>query len=157
MTRGTRWSVVVAAMWLAGSTAAAGYAFASGSTTASADHEVLGPGPVTVTLRIEHSRFEPARIRVRPRTTLTFRVVNEDPITHELIIGDDAVHQRHESGTHAVHGAVPGEITVGPGEVGSTTYELHSPGTVLLACHLPGHFAYGMVGEVVVSGASTTT
>jgi uncharacterized cupredoxin-like copper-binding protein len=32
----------------------------------------------------------------------------------------------------------------------ATAYTFHTPGVVLFACHLPGHFAYGMVGEVVV-------
>jgi uncharacterized cupredoxin-like copper-binding protein len=147
--------LVVVVVWLAGSLAAAGFAFASGETPRSGD-EVLGPGRATVTLVIEHSRFEPARITVRPHTTLTLRVVNRDPITHELIIGDESIHALHEAGTHGVHGAVPGEVTVAPGEVGTTTYELHEPGVVLFACHLPGHFAYGMVGEVVVEDGSIT-
>ena len=37
------------------------------------------------------------------------------------------------------------------GDVGITTYEFGDPGRVLFACHLPGHFTYGMVGEVRVT------
>lgn len=162
---------------MAGSLAAAGYAFASGTPTGDG-REVLGPGIATVTLHIEHSRFtlsplvgaasgassdddrpgrsSSARIRVSQHTTVTFRIVNHDPITHEFIVGDDEVHALHASGTHGVHGAVPGEVTVEPGEMGITKYEFHSPGTVLFACHLPGHAEYGMVGDVIVLRYSAT-
>jgi plastocyanin len=177
--RGARWSLILATMWLAAGVAAAGYAFASGDANASGD-EVLGPGPVTVTLEVEHSKFTPstlvdaargvssddgrprrpppaaARIVVRAHTTVTFRVVNHDPIGHELIVGDDEVHAVHEEGTHGVHGAVPGEVSVAPGETGTTTYTFHTPGVTRFACHLPGHVAYGMVGEVVVKSATTS-
>jgi len=111
---------------------------------------VLGPGPVTVRIDIHYSRFHPDRIRVHPHTELTFEVANHDPIGHELIIGGPEVHARHAHGTEAYHPPKPGEVSIAPGEVGTTTYELHAPGTVLFACHLPGHFEYGMVGEVVV-------
>ena len=154
MRRGTRWGVILAAMWLAGSIAAAGYAFASGDAQAGGADEVLGPGPVTVTLHVQHSRFAPASLVVRQHATVTFRVVNHDPIGHELIVGDDGVHAIHSAGTHEVHGAVAGEVSIAPGETAATTYTFHTTGVTLFACHLPGHVAYGMVGEVVVKPAA---
>jgi len=67
---------------------------------------------------------------------------------------DRPTRQRKAAGrSHAQHGAVPGEVSVAPGEVGSTTFEFHVRGTEVYACHLPGHFAYGMVGEVLVRAA----
>jgi uncharacterized cupredoxin-like copper-binding protein len=139
----------LAAVWVVASGITAAYAFAS-SAADDGGAEVLGPGNVTVTLDIEHSRFEPARIVVRQHSDVTFRVVNHDPIAHEFIVGDDEVHARHEAGTHGQHGALPGEVSVAPGKTATTTFPFHTPGTVLFACHLPGHFAYGMVGDVVV-------
>ena len=59
---------------------------------------VLGPGIVTVKIRIDRSHFSPSRIRVHPHTTVQFVVVNRDPIGHEFIIGDAEVHARHEGG-----------------------------------------------------------
>jgi plastocyanin len=111
---------------------------------------VLGPGPVRVRLDIEHSRFEPARVHVRPHTQVRFVVVNHDPIRHELIVGDDALHARHRNGTEAEHPPRPGEVTVDSGSTGSTTATFNRPGVVRYACHLPGHLAYGMKGTVVV-------
>ena len=41
---------------------------------------------------------------------VTFVLVNEDPIEHEWIVGDEASHARHRTGTEAHHGARPNEI-----------------------------------------------
>jgi uncharacterized cupredoxin-like copper-binding protein len=111
--------------------------------------EVRGPGEVTVTLTIHHSRFSPDHLQVRPDTTVRFVVRNNDPINHELIIGDDGVHRRHEAGTEPVHPPRPGEVSVAAGTTAETTFHFRSA-SVLYACHLPGHFRYGMSGLVDV-------
>jgi uncharacterized cupredoxin-like copper-binding protein len=112
--------------------------------------EALGPGHVSVTLTIEHSRFTPERIAVAEGTHVVFRVVNGDPIDHELIVGPAEVHERHESGTEAEHGTVPGEVTVRAGETAETAYHFEDAGAVTFACHLPRHLDYGMEGVVEV-------
>jgi uncharacterized cupredoxin-like copper-binding protein len=111
----------------------------------------LGPGPVTVRIGIRDSHFSVRRLRVHPHTTVRFVIVNHDPIAHEFIIGDSAVHARHENGTEATHPPVPGEVSIPAHQTGETTYELHAPGGVEFACHLPGHFRYGMFGWVKVT------
>ena len=83
-------------------------------------------------------------------TLVRFVVTNLDPIHHEFIVGGPAVHAEHESGHEPFHPPVPGEVAVDPGETGLTTYRFDRPGNVLFACHLPGHFAFGMRGEVKV-------
>jgi uncharacterized cupredoxin-like copper-binding protein len=155
MRRRARLGWVLATLWIAASVATAAYALAAPARSSDrAEPRVLGPGDATVTLVVNHSRFHPARVVVQQHTTVTFRIVNRDPIGHEFIVGDAEVHALHEAGTHGEHGAVPGEVSVAPGETATTTHEFHTPGSVLFACHLPGHFAYGMVGEVVVEPAT---
>jgi uncharacterized cupredoxin-like copper-binding protein len=112
--------------------------------------EALGPGDITVVVDIDHSRFSPADLRVVEGTTVRFVVRNHDPINHELIVGPPEVHDRHRDGTEAEHPAVPGEVSVPALERGVTTYAFDEPGTLELACHLPGHYAHGMRGEVEV-------
>jgi uncharacterized cupredoxin-like copper-binding protein len=133
---------------------AGGHAMAGPGATVDAP---LGPGNVTVTMKIHHSTFTPNHLRVRPGTTVRFVIENDDPIGHEFIIGDDDVHRRHEAGTEAVHPPRPGEVSIAPGTTAETTFTFADPsasGSVLFACHLPGHFRYGMSGTVdVVSGA----
>ena len=112
---------------------------------------VLGPGPVTVTIAIDHSRFSTGEIRVRPHTEVRFVLVNHDPIGHEFIVGGPEVHARHANGHEAYHPPVPGEVSVPADARASTTYVFHAPGPVEFACHLPGHYQYGMHGIVRVT------
>jgi len=145
-----RWRLFVSiAVAVAVAGGVTGYALDAGNPPAGAD--VLGPGEVSVELGIEHSRFSFDRLQVRPGTTVRFEVRNTDPIAHELIIGDDDVHNRHATGTEAVHPPVAGEVSVGPHETGLTTYTFDELGTVVFACHLPGHLSYGMKGSIVVT------
>ena len=112
---------------------------------------VRGPGLVTVEIGIEHSRFDVDRIDVREGTLVRFVVRNDDPIPHELVVGGDDVHARHERGTERVHPPVPGEVSLFPNETGETFYRFDDAGSFEFMCHLPGHLAYGMRGTVVVT------
>lgn len=128
------------------------YAVGSAVQASAADREaaILGPGHVTVTVDMEHSRFVPDRLRVREGTVVTFEVVNHDPIHHEFVLGDDEVHRAHERGSELLHPPVPGEVSTGPNATGMTFYTFDEPGAIEFACHLPGHAEYGMTGEVEV-------
>lgn len=104
----------------------------------------------TVAITIRHSRFVPAHFRIRQGATVRFFITNTDPIDHEFILGDEAVQRRHEDGTEPEHGHVPGEVTVRAGMVAETTYTFSDSGLMLIGCHAPGHYAYGMKGWVRV-------
>jgi uncharacterized cupredoxin-like copper-binding protein len=133
-----------------GLVAAGGYGVLAAGADTGGGAEVLGPGHATVRLEVEHSLFEPTEIRVREGTHVTFVVDNGDPIGHELIVGDEAVHARHEAGTHASHPPVPGEVSVEANAEAETSFHFDEPGEVEFACHLPGHYDYGMHGTIVV-------
>jgi uncharacterized cupredoxin-like copper-binding protein len=107
-------------------------------------------GVRTVHLTIHFSSFDPDRIDALPGETVRFVIVNTDPIDHEFILGDVAVQQIHELGTEAVHPPKPGEVSVPAGTTATTTYTFGTPGELTFACHLPGHFAYGMHGVVSI-------
>ena len=110
----------------------------------------------TVTMTIRHSRFDPAHLTARSGSTVRFVVTNDDPIGHEFIIGDEGVHLRHEAGTEPYHPPRPGEMSIAPGETAETTFTFTGAtgsGTVVFACHLPGHFKYGMSGTVDVTAS----
>ena len=97
-------------------------------------------------MTIHHSRFQPDRIRVAPGTTVRFVVDNQDPINHELIVGDAEVHRRHELGTEPVHPPRPGEVSVPALTKRRRRSCSPSPGSVLYACHLPGPLPLRDVG-----------
>jgi uncharacterized cupredoxin-like copper-binding protein len=108
-------------------------------------------GTQTIRITIRHSRFLPAHITVRRGTTVRFVITNTDPIDHEFILGDETVQHRHETGTEPEHGTVPGEVTVRAEATAETTYTFARPGVLLIGCHAPGHYAYGMRGWVLVA------
>ena len=110
------------------------------------------PGPVTVTITIHHSAFDLTEVSVSRGVPVTFVLVNEDPIDHEWLVGDEAFHDAHRSGTHAAHGDVPTEVTIPALETRRTTITFDEPGTLAYICHLPQHEAYGMVGTLTVVG-----
>lgn len=108
--------------------------------------------PTRVDIPIRYSHYLQTEVTVRAGTPVTFALHNGDPIDHEWIVGDAAVHQRHRTGTEPVHGSRPTEVTIPAGATRTTTVTFTTPGTYQYICHLPGHEAYGMVGTVVVEG-----
>jgi uncharacterized cupredoxin-like copper-binding protein len=102
------------------------------------------PGEQTVRVRLHYSRFHPEAFEFEAGTTVTFVVENADPIDHEFILGDEGVQLAHERGTEAYHPPRPGEMTVPAGEIATTTYRFTEAGELIIGCHLPGHYAYGM-------------
>ncbi len=107
-------------------------------------------GVRTVHITIHFSSFDLQQIDAVPGETVRFVIENTDPIDHEFILGDDLVQRIHELGTEAVHPPKPGEVSVPAGTTATTTYTFGAPGELTFACHLPGHFAYGMRGTVTV-------
>lgn len=104
----------------------------------------------TIQIDIEHSRFVPETITVRAGERVRFLIRNGDPIDHEFILGDERVQQVHEEGTEAHHGTKPGEVSIAALEEAETTYLFERPGELIIGCHLPGHFDFGMKAAVLV-------
>jgi uncharacterized cupredoxin-like copper-binding protein len=139
--------------------AAAALALAAGAVALVAVWSAGSPGgdrSRTVVVTMRHSRFEPSLVKVAPGERVRFVLRNSDPIDHEFILGDASVQRRHEQGRQRQHhGDVPGERSVPAGQEAATTYAFPFTldGQALeFACHLPGHYAYGMHGTVRVSG-----
>ena len=146
------WRIPLVVTIVAAAVLATGYAFA-GTDHPDSTSVALGPSDATVTLVVRHSRFTPDHLTVRPGTLVHFVIRNDDPIGHEFIIGDDGVHRRHEAGTEPVHPPRPGEVSIAAGTTAETTFRFEGTtgsGSVVYACHLPGHFRYGMSGTVDV-------
>jgi len=111
-----------------------------------------------VRVSIHYSHFSPPRLDVPRGSTVRFIVTNSDPIDHEFILGDEALQQREEAGTDTVHdGTVAGMISVPAGSTVATVVSfggsaVPAGGTLVYACHLPGHYAYGMRGTLRLVG-----
>ena len=122
-----------------------------GVVTVRAGAPPTGDGTREVRIVVHHSRFELPTVAVAPGETVRFVLENSDPIDHEFIVGDAQVQLAHERGTEAHHAPRPGEITVPAGTTRATTVTFpRSKKTTLFGCHLPGHYAYGMVGTIEI-------
>jgi uncharacterized cupredoxin-like copper-binding protein len=104
----------------------------------------------TVTIDISRSHYSTSSIVVPAGVPVTIVLRNLDPIDHEWIVGDAALHERHRTGTEPVHDTRPTEVTIPAGQTRTTVVTFGSPGDLTFICHLPGHEAYGMIGLVTV-------
>jgi uncharacterized cupredoxin-like copper-binding protein len=108
-------------------------------------------GPLRIEIEIHYSHFGPAAISVPAGRAVTFVLRNEDPIDHEWIVGDAALHERHRTGTEEHHDARPTEVSIDALTTRETTVTFTSPASLTFICHLPGHEAFGMVGTLTVT------
>jgi uncharacterized cupredoxin-like copper-binding protein len=105
----------------------------------------------SVEIEIRYSHFNPPRITVPHGKAVTFVLVNDDPIDHEWIVGNDEIHRAHRTGTELYHASRPTEVTIPALTTRRTTVTLPSAATLTYICHLPGHEAYGMIGTLEVT------
>ncbi len=110
----------------------------------------LTPYDLTVAIDIHYSHYQTTLVDVPVGIPVRFVIHNSDPIDHEWIVGDAAVHAAHRTGTELRHAARPTEVSIPAGQTVETVVTFRSAGALLYICHLPGHEAYGMVGTVVV-------
>ncbi|HSH11404.1 MAG TPA: plastocyanin/azurin family copper-binding protein, partial [Ilumatobacter sp.] len=88
---------------------------------------------------------------------VTFRFQNTGVVPHEAMFG--SIHQQEEFAQQTDHGDGHGSashhgdvaaITLDAGETGEITLEFASPGEIWMGCHLPGHYAAGMIATLAV-------
>lgn len=98
--------------------------------------------------------YEPTTVTVEPGETVTFVVTNAGEAVHEFTLGDQAMQDEHaeemaEMGSGMGHDE-PNALSLEPGETKELTWRFGEAGTVIYACHEPGHYAAGMHGEITV-------
>jgi len=86
--------------------------------------------------------------------TVAFKVTNQGALPHEFVIGDATVQAEHEQemATGGMSGMSDASfaVDVPPGQTTTLVYTFRKPGTLLYGCHVPGHYAGGMQGALVV-------
>src|SRR5215207_8524488 len=88
------------------------------------------PDPVMVEIEVHYSRFDPSVVEVPAGRPVTFVITNTDPIDHEWILGDAALHERHRSGSEPVHDTRPTEVSLDAGKTRRTDVTFDEPGTL---------------------------
>ena len=136
----------------------------------------ISPGssatPREVNVVLKDWIFLPDPVDVVPGETVHLHVVNGGLEIHELVIGDQAVQDAWEAAEAATIGAPPGptplvsvppavagiRVVVPSGQRVDLTWTVPptaaNVGTLLLGCHIPGHWAKGMRAGLIVAPAA---
>ena len=117
-------------------------------------------GTTVVDVTMTDMAFTPTVIAVKAGDTVKFRFRNDGKAVHEAVIGDEAFQQDHaeqmsamgHSGDAMPHGTddEASPLVVQPGETGELTYTATDAGSLLIACHQPGHWEAGMKATINV-------
>ena len=112
---------------------------------------LAGPRPSSaVEIVVKFSKFQPDHVVVPVGVPVTITLRNDDPIDHEWIVGDEAVHAVHRVGTEPLHPDRPTEVILPAMSSKTTVVTFDQAGTLQFICHLPGHESYGMKGTLTI-------
>ena len=89
----------------------------------------------TARIDIRFSAFSPTEVVAAAGVPIRITLVNADPIEHEWLVGDEAFHERHRSGTEPHHGDRPTEVSLRAGSYGDDDRRVRLAGG--LPVHLP--------------------
>ncbi len=145
---------------------AAALAFTRGDASAAMSQPMTSasaaPGPLrqpdhTVLLSTtDQLRFTSDSVTVHAGDTVAFVVTNAGTVAHDFVIGDESVQQAHERQMAAgASDDMAGGSSIDLPSATTTTlvYTFDRPGTLLFACHVPGHYAAGMLGTITVTSS----
>jgi uncharacterized cupredoxin-like copper-binding protein len=165
-----RWLAALTAVLISpGQLVAAGHTHSHGSGAHAHPHAYSNvfaagrpgkPEQVQRTIRIEARdtmRFEPTTLNIKRGETVRLVFVNTGQLPHEAVIGSTAEQEAHEAEMQKMRdtgGTMehrhPNAITLVPGGTGELVWKFGRPGRFEIGCHLPGHYAAGMVGKITV-------
>jgi uncharacterized cupredoxin-like copper-binding protein len=104
--------------------------------------------------------FDPAEVTVAAGEVVTFSITNDGDLPHDFVIGDDAAQEAHAAEMAEMDDEMTEEgeehgdanaVSVPAGETIELTWAFDGETEGLLyACHEPGHYDAGMIGEIIV-------
>lgn len=98
-------------------------------------------------------RFLPGKVIVHVGDTVRFEITNHDTIEHEFVLGDVPEQAAHEKEMRAMPSMPMHDengVPVPPGKTSVLIWTFTHAGELEYACHVPGHYAAGMVGWIIV-------
>jgi uncharacterized cupredoxin-like copper-binding protein len=107
----------------------------------------------TIMLAATDLKFTPMQIAVTIGETVKFEVRNDGQLQHEFILGSEAEQMEHDKEMAAMAGmnmTHSNGVSVAPGKTGTLIWTFTKAGTLLYACHVPGHYVAGMIGQLTI-------
>ncbi len=107
----------------------------------------------TIALSATDIKFAPLQLTVAAGETVKFEIANSGKLDHEFILGSAEEQVAHDKEMAAMAGMkmthVNG-VSVAPGKTGMLIWTFTKAGTLQYACHVPGHYVAGMVGQLTI-------
>lgn len=107
----------------------------------------------TIALTATDIKFAPMQITVAAGETVKFEIANNGKLDHEFILGSAEEQVEHDKEMTAMAGMKMTHIngvSVAPGKTGALIWTFTKAGTLQYACHVPGHYVAGMVGQLTI-------
>ena len=107
----------------------------------------------TIALSATDIKFAPLHITVTAGETVKFEIANNGKLNHEFILGSAPEQAEHDKEMAAMAGMKmthTNGVSMAPGKTGMLIWTFTKPGTLQYACHVPGHYAAGMVGQLTI-------
>jgi Cu+-exporting ATPase len=135
---------------------AAALFFARESTAPPASMSVVAGDtrPVSRTIAVHATdalRFTPDQLSVNAGETVAFEITNSGALPHEFFVGTPAQQQAHETEMSYTPSMInEPAVDVPAGGTARLVYTFEQPGTLEYGCHVPGHYAAGMLGTITI-------
>ena len=113
--------------------------------------------PLVIKVEMGEFSFTPSRITAPSGRLIRFEIVNTGVAPHEFLLGDQHTQDEAEremakgssAGGHAHDDTLSIYLDAGESGVLETTFD--APASLLIGCHVPGHWAAGMKGSLTVT------
>ncbi len=99
-------------------------------------------------------RFRPEHYEVAAGETVRFVVSNAGVLDHEFFIGDEIAQADHEKEMSSTGGRLQDSangVGVRPRERESLVFTFAEAGSLIVGCHVPGHFGAGMRATIAIA------
>lgn len=98
--------------------------------------------------------FAPNDFKVRQGQTVVFAIKNSGELDHEFVLDQEDKVMEHKAMMEKfpeMEHDDPNAIRLAPGKSGEVVWKFTNDGTFKVACLVPGHYASGMHGSVIVA------
>lgn len=110
-------------------------------------------------IMIDEMKFQPDELTIKQGETIHFQIENKGEILHEMVIGSEKElieHAKLMERFPEMEHAEPFMAHVPEQSKGEIYWTFDKPGVFHFGCLIPGHFAAGMRGRIVVTAATGT-
>lgn len=107
----------------------------------------------TVAIDATDLKFNPTTVQVHVGDTIRFVIHNSGQVDHEFMLADAAAQAAHDQEMAAMPEMKmdhPNGVRLRPGETVSLIWTFTKAAQLQFACHVPGHYAAGMLGQLIV-------